>query len=379
MTRTRSALFVLVALVLAAAAGWFYYGAEWFAPKKSKPPAPTIPAVVASASVMDVPVELELTGRTEAFETVTVKPRVDGQIRTVSFSEGQQVRQGEVLIQLDPADLHARRQQALANKAKSDALLQKARADVERTVSLRGKGFVSEERLNEVRTAAAAAESTASADAAAAELARLQLSYATITAPTSGKVGAKLVFPGTTVKSNDTALVVINRVRPLYVAFSVPEKYLPAIKTTQSDKTKTLSAEISLPGGEVVASAPVSFIDNAVDASTGNILLKTQLPNEKETLTSGQFVTVKLVLRRIKDAVVVPAEAIQQGAAGSFVFLVKPDDSVEIRPVTIGLVQKTQAVIAQGLSNGDVVVIEGQLRLTAGARIKRVELSKNPG
>lgn len=372
MTKLRYAQFATITLVIIAAI-WFYARPEIFAPKKEKAAAPPVPVVVAKASLRDVPVQLEITGRTEAYETVTLKSRVDGQVKAVRFSEGQHVGQGDVLLQLDPADFQVKLNQALANQAKTNAQWQKARADVERYIALRAKGFVSDEKVAELSTAAAAAESSANADSAAAELARLQLSYATIKAPISGIVGAKLLFPGAAVKANDTTLVVVNRVKPLYVSFNVPEKYLPTLQAALHTGSKTMAAGIALPGSNELLTAQVRFIDNGVDTSTGTILLKAVVANAQEKLISGQFVTVSLVLDQLKNAVVIPAEAIQQGAEGSFVFLVKPDDTVEIRKVKIGILQKTHAVISEGLSADETVVIEGQLRLSAAARVKPVK------
>lgn len=373
-------LALLTALAFATAGvAWYYVRPEAPSAKKDRSGAPTVPVVVATASVLDVSVHLDVTGRTEAFETVTLKSRVDGQVKAVTFADGQQVRQGDVLLQLDPADFQAKLGQAQANQAKSSAQWKKAQADLERYIALRAKGFVSEEKVNETRTAAATAEATANADAAAAELARLQLSYTNIKSPINGSVGAKLVFPGAAVRASDTALAVVNRIRPLHVAFSVPEKYLPALQAALRDSNKKMLTAIAVPGSSEVLEGQVRFIDNGVDAATGTIALKALVPNEREKLASGQFVTVSLVLERLKGAIVVPAEALQQNSEGSFVFVVKPDDTVEIRKVRVGNVQKAQAVIAEGLLAGDTVVIEGQLRLTGGARVTRVDLNKKPG
>ena len=223
MTRTRIA--ILLCAVLGAAGGaWYYLNGNTPAGAAKKPAAPpAVPVKLAKAEVRDVPLRLEVTGRTEAYESVTLKSRVEGQVSRVPFAEGQHVRQGDLLVQLDPADYQARQAQAEANLAKSQAQAAKARADVERYVALREKGFVSEEKVGEMRTAAAAAEAVAKADGAAAELARLQLSYTAVRAPFAGVVGAKLVSPGAAVKLNDTALATVNRVRPLYVGFAVPE------------------------------------------------------------------------------------------------------------------------------------------------------------
>jgi multidrug efflux system membrane fusion protein len=206
MSRTRTIL-MLVA-VLGAGGAWYLTGPPPPAAARQTPPA--VPVRLAPAVVRDMPLRLEITGRTEAYETVTLKSRVDGQVQGVSFTEGQHVRPGDVLLRLDPADFQARLDQAAANLAKSQAQLAKARADVERYIALREKGFVSAEKVGEMRTAAATAEAAARADAAAAELARLQLSYTVLKAPVNGVVGARLVFPGTAVKVNETALAVVN-------------------------------------------------------------------------------------------------------------------------------------------------------------------------
>lgn len=373
MAKTRTILFLAAILAAGGGAAWYHTRGEAPAAGKKGQTPPPVPVKLAKAAVRDMPLRLEFTGRTEAYETVTLKSRVDGQVQGVAFTEGQHVRQGDVLLRLDPADFQAKLKQAEANLAKSQAQLAKARADVERYIALRAKGFVSEEKVGEMRTAAAAAESSVQADAAAAELARLQLSYATIKAPFAGVVGAKLVFPGSAVKVNDTALAVVNRVRPLYVGFAVPEKYLPQLQAGMRSERKSMKAAVALPGSTTAWEGDVRFLDNGVDTATGTIQLKAVLPNADEALAPGQFVAVSLVLETLKDAVVIPAEAVQQGAEGSFLFVAKDDSTVEVRKIRIASVQKLFAVVAEGLAAGETVVTEGQLRLTAGARIKGPE------
>jgi len=374
MTKTRTGLLLVAVLAAAGAASWHLTRPE--APgagKKAQAPPPPVPVRLAKALVRDMPLRLEVTGRTEAYETVTLKSRVDGQVRSVAFTEGRHVRQGEILLRLDPADFQARLSQAEANLAKSRAQLAKARADVERYVALHAKGFVSEEKVGELRTAAAAAESAASADAAGVELARLQLSYTDIRAPFAGVVGAKLVFPGAAVKVNETALAVVNRVRPLYVSFAVPEKYLPQLQAGMRSATKSLKAAISLPGGDTGWDGEVRFLDNAVDVATGTIQLKAIVPNADEALAPGQFVAVSLVLDTLPAAVVIPSESVQQGPEGSFVFVAKDDGSVELRRIRVASIQRQSAIVADGLAGGEAVVTEGHLRLTAGARFKAAD------
>lgn len=375
MTKTRSVLLIVAVLAAGGAAAWYFTKAEGPAAGKKGQTPPAVPVKLAKAVIQDMPLRLEITGRTEAYETVTLKSRVDGQVLGVTFTEGQHVRQGDVLLRLDPADFQAKLNQAEANQAKSQAQLVKARADIERYIALRAKGFVSEEKVSEMRTAAAAAEATARADAAAAELARLQLSYATIKAPFAGLVGAKLVFPGAAVKVNETTLAVVNRVRPLYVGFAVPEKYLPLLKAGMGSAKKSMKAAISLPDGSAWE-GDVRFLDNSVDVATGTIQLKAIVTNDDEKLAPGQFVSVSLVLDTLKDAVVIPAEAVQQGAGGSFLFVAKDDSTVEIRKIRIASVQKQFAVVAEGLAAGETVVTEGHLRLTPGARVKPADAAE---
>jgi multidrug efflux system membrane fusion protein len=377
MIKPRSILLLVALLAAGGGAAWYYSKAEVPAAGKKGQGSPAVPVRLAQAVMRDMPLKLAITGRTEAYETVTLKSRVEGQVQSVIFTEGQHVRQGDVLLRLDPADFQARLNQAEANLARSRAQTAKARADVERYLALREKGFVSEEKVSEMRTAAAASDSTANADAAAAELARLQHSYTVAKAPFSGVVGAKLVFPGTAVKVNETALVVINRVNPLYVGFAVAEKYLPQLQAAMRSGGRSMKAAITLPGGTGSWQGDVRFIDNGVDTATGTIQLKAIVPNADEKLAPGQFVGVSLVLDTLKDAVVIPAEAVQQGTGGSFLFVAKEDGTVEVRKVRIAAMQQEFAIIAEGLAAGEAVVTEGQLRLTAGARIKAAEAPGN--
>jgi multidrug efflux system membrane fusion protein len=377
MIKPRSILLLVAVLAAGGTATWYYSKAELPAAGKKGQGSPAVPVRLAQAAMRDMPLKLAITGRTEAYETVTLKSRVEGQVQNVVFTEGQHVRQGDVLLRLDPADFQARLNQAEANLARSRAQTAKARADVERYIALREKGFVSEEKVSEMRTAAAATESTANADAAAAELARLQHSYTVVKAPFTGIVGAKLVFPGTAVKVNETALVVINRVNPLYVGFAVAEKYLPQLQAAMRSGGRSMKAAITLPGGTGSWQGDVRFIDNGVDTATGTIQLKAIVPNADEKLAPGQFVGVSLVLDTLKDAVVIPPEAVQQGTGGSFLFVAKEDGTVEVRKVRIAAMQQEFAIIAEGLAAGEAVVTEGQLRLTAGARIKAAEAPGN--
>ncbi len=371
--KTKTVVSVLV-LALAAGAAYFYFpGGNGQAPRKDASKGP-VPVTVARAEARDMPLLLDVVGRGEAYESVTLKSRVDGQVQAMPFDAGQHVRRGEVLVRLDPSDFDARLKQAEANLARDEAQLLKAKADVARYQALKEQNFVSEEKVGEVRATAQAMAATVQADRAAAELARLQLSYASIRAPFDGVVGAKLAFPGAVVKTNDTDLAVVNRVRPLYVSFVVPEKYLDGIRAAMK-RPGGLPARVTLPGAAAGQAAPgfegpVRFIDNTVDTATGTIRLKATLANETEALAPGQFVDVSLVLEVLHDALVVPVEAVQQGPEGAFVYLVKPDQGVAQRPVKVTDTLQGLAIIAQGLAPGDTVVTDGQLRLTPNSKVQ---------
>lgn len=354
--------------LLAAGGAWIGLRGGEAAGKKTGAP-PAVPVALAQALVRDMPVALALTGRTEAYETVTLKPRVDGQVLEVAFADGQRVAKGELLVRLDPADFQARLRQAEANLARSQAQAAKARGDLERYRALQARGFVSEEKVAEVRTSATAAEATAQADQATADLARLQIEYTSLRAPFAGRVGPRLVFPGSTVKANDTALAVLNRVQPLQVAMAVPERHLPALRAALAGPAP-VQALIRLPGGDQpIAEGRVRALDNAVDPATGTLQVKALTDNRDEALAAGQFVDVTLVLGRIAGAVAVPTEAVQQSVDGPLLFVVK-DEAAAPRRVRTGPTYQGLTVIEEGLAAGETVVTDGHLRLTPGARVK---------
>lgn len=368
----KSHLLLLAALAISAGglAYWALNGAT--APAVAKVP-PPVPVLLAKAGLRDMPVVLEVVGRAEAYETVTLKARVDGQVASLLFTEGQAVKQGDELIRLDSSDFTLRLRQAEAAVARDAAQLAKAKADTARYSELRQRNFVSEEKVNEMRTNEAAQAATLNADKAAIDLARSQLSYTSIRAPFAGRVGAKLVFPGAAVKANDTGLAVINRVRPLLVSFSVPEKYLGKLKSMLAPgnaacrQDACLKVAVAVPGSKARLEGRVHFIDNAVDAATGTIIVKARLDNADEALTPGQFLNLNLNLDTLPGVVVVPNEAIQQGPEGPFVFVVNARQQADVRKIETGSSNGGVTVIGKGLQADEIVVTDGQLRLTPGA------------
>lgn len=330
---------------------------------------PAVPVLVAVAETRDVPVVLDLVGRAEALESVTLRARVDGQVASVAFTEGQAVQSGQELLRLDAADFTARLRQAEANLAREQANLAKARADVGRYTALADQGFVSSEKVGEVTALLQAAEATVKADQAALDLARLQLGYTVIRAPFAGLVGARLVFPGSAVKMNETELAVVNRVQPLYVSFAVPEKYLPQLRVRLAAGTLGVSVRIPGEAGPGL-SGELGFLDNAVDTASGTIRMKARLANRDGHLTPGQFLDVSLVLDTLRDVVTVPAEAVQQGPEGNFVYVLETELSVRQQAVDLVLTREGRAALGGGLAAGQTVVTDGHSRLSPQARVK---------
>ena len=368
MRNLRLALILLSALALTACSD---------SKAKKKPPSPPIPITATTAAERDVAVQLQVVGRAEAFENVVIKSRVDGQVASVHFTEGQRVKQGDILIRLDPTDFAARLQQAEATAARDEALIAKTRADTARYSALKERNFVSEEKVNDIRTNEAAATANLRASKAAGEVARLQLSYTTIRAPISGVVGARLVFPGSSVKVNDTILAVVNRPRPLLVSFSLPEKHLPRLRSAL--KNGTMQVDVTVPGDTTQSfQGAVRFVDNAVDPATGTILMKAELPNEDDKLTPGQFLNVTLTLNTLKAAVSIPNEAVQQGAEGTYVFVVKSDGTADNRAIEVAASNDGYSAISKGLQAGETVVTDGHMRLTPGAKVKIKETDGKP-
>ncbi len=373
---TKKILVLLVSVAAIGAGAYWYLNGRNPDSGKSAKGLPPVPVLLAKARVQDMPVYLDVVGRAEAYESVTVRARVDGQVASVVFTEGQHVKQGDVLLHLDSTDFELRLRQAEANVARDEAQLVKAKADTVRYVALFNRKFVSEEMVNAIRTTEATAAATLNADKAAAELARAQLSYSTIRAPFSGVIGAKLIFPGGAVKANDTALATINRVSPLYVTFSIPEKYLPKARSAMSREGARCEHGGCLTVGGVLPGdskqrfeGVVSFIDNAVDPATGTIQVKAVLDNKREALTAGQYLNLSLNLDTLPNAVVVPNEAVQQGVDGTFVFVVDAQGNAEVRAVEIASRVGGVTAISKGIQPDETVVTDGQLRLAPGVKV----------
>jgi len=360
--------------------------------RKAEPAAvEVVPVFAAKVEKKAVPIELSAIGNVEALQTVAVQARVAGEIDQVGFSEGEDVQPGDLLFTIDPRPYQAALAEAQARLERDRALARNAEETAARYADLVKKDYVTAEQYEQMRAGGEAARATARADEAAVENARLQLSYTKITAPISGRTGSIQVHKGNMLRPNDErTLVTINQIRPISVTFTVPESTFDAIRRAQAEAKLSVVARPSrgasssdlaalAPGGASPATAAspgvsetgeLSFVDNTVDRATGTVRLKATFANKAGALWPGRFVDVVLTLAHDPEALVVPAEAIQTGQQGSYVFVVKADSTVESRTVTVGRRQGTNVVIAKGLAADERVVTDGQVRLAPGVKVE---------
>ena len=330
---------------------------------------PAVPVTAVPVVMKTVPVRLIAIGNVESYTTVALKARVDGQIVSVRFREGEEVRQGAVLFEIDPRPFAAALKQAQANLLKDRALLDRANEQEKRYKDLLAKNFISADAYEQVRTNAETAKATVAADEAAIESAKLSLDYCTIRSPITGYAGRIQIQQGNLVKANDTnPLVTINQIVPVYASFSIPEQNIADVRKHQAQGDLRVQATFPNTAHTPVA-GKLSFLDNTADTTTGTIRLKAEFPNTDKALWPGQFVNVVLTLYEQKDAVVTPSAAVQNGPNGQYVFVVKPDMTVELRNIKVSRAEGDETVVASGLAPGDQVVTAGQLRLAPGSRV----------
>ena len=329
-----------------------------------------VPVKVGTVIQKDVPILISEIGSVEPYTTVAVKAQVGGELVEVRFREGQDVRQGEVLFRMDSRPYEAALRSARAQLDKDSVQLKTAQQDVARYADLVKKDYVTQEEFDRIRTNAAALEAAVGADGAAVDNAAVQLEYCTIRSPIDGRTGKLMVNRGNIVKANaDTPLVVINQIDPIYVSFSVPERNLSEIKTRRAAGKLEVTAT-SPDAGAPPLSGSLSFVDNAVDRSTGTVLLKATFPNPAHALWPGQFVTASLQVSLKPKAVLVPAQAIQTGQQGAYVYVVRPDLTVESRPIVPGAAYERLTIVENGIQAGERVVTDGQIRLVPGATVR---------
>ena len=364
--------------------------------KSSKKGSGDVPVTVTTVATRDVPVELQVIGNVEAYSAIALKAQVSGELTKAYFQEGDYVRKGAPLFSIDPRAMKAQVQQALATLARDQALLSQAQANLARDqaqakysrdqanryADLQKEGIVSKDQTEQLRSAADASSQAIAADQAAIESARaeiaaqkatvetmqVQFGYTEIRSPIDGRTGSINVKQGNIVTANSMDLMTINQVQPIYVTFSVPEAQLSEIKRYMADGKLPVMA-VPQDDPTAVETGVLTFIDNNVDMTTGTIKLKGTFPNASRKLWPGEFVRVTLRLTTQKNALTVPNQAVQTGQDGSFVFVVKGDRSVETRPVTTGARIDQDLVIQTGVSAGETVVTEGQLRLAPGMKV----------
>src|SRR5258706_3875063 len=333
------------------------------APVSSSAPAEGPPAAVSVAAVerRDLPYLVKASGRAEAKASVTVKSRIDGQVAAISFNEGSPVRKGQVLLRMDADPAEAQLQQAKALVGRDQAQLERLTGDSRRNTSLYEQGFISSSGLSQIQADLRAAEATLRADQASVESARLQLGFTNVVASVDGVAGAALLPVGGAAKANDTALVVVNQIKPIYITFSVPETELGRLRHALAQGPVPVSA--SIPGSNAALSGRLAFVDNAVDPTTGAILAKATFPNQDGGLTPGQFADVRVTVAHLSNALVVPAPAGESRADGPFGFVVKEDSTVAIRSIQVATAVGGLSVRSAGPAPGGRVVTGRQAHL----------------
>jgi multidrug efflux system membrane fusion protein len=329
-----------------------------------------VPVLAAVVEQRSMPVKITAIGNVEAFTAVAIKVRVDGQITEVNFREGQEVKQGEVLFKIDSGPYAAALRQAEGTAARDRATYERARQQDARNRELLEQKFISPDGYAQFQTNSQTAEAVAAASQAAVENARVQFEYTTIRAPITGYAGKILLQRGNIARAADpNPIANINQVHPIYVTFAVPEQRLAEIRSRMGSSLLAVEAVPSDAKDGKAAVGKLVFIDNAVDLTTGTIKLKAQFENLDNALWPGQFAQVSMRLYDQGDALVIPAQAVQTGPNGQFVFVVKPDSSVEVRPVTITRTDGDLSIVASGLKKDEQVVTQGQLRLANGSKV----------
>jgi len=334
-----------------------------------RPRGPAVAVVLGQAQQRDTPIYLDGIGTVSAFNTVTIRSQVDGQLQRIAFREGQDVKAGDLLAVVDPRPYKAALDQAKAKKAQDEAQSTNATATYGRTLALGQKGLVGQQSVDTDKATEAQMKAMVQADEAAIEQSAVQLGYTEIKAPFDGRVGLRLVDLGNVVHANDVnGIVVLTQLKPISVIFTLPQQNWPQVQELMNKGAK-LKVEAIGDLERPLGMGELSFADNQIDAATGTIRLKATFPNTKLTLWPGQFVNVRLLLETRMGAVVVPSSVVQRGPQGTYAFVVKADSTVEMRPVQVGQIDGGWAVIESGMKSGEKVVVDGQYKLQAGTLV----------
>lgn len=368
MRRPPSHYLIFAALaVLPGLAGCSRSAPEGASGKGGKRGGETVPIVAATVQTKTMPLQILAIGNVRPKATVAVKPRVTGQIAEVHFHEGQDVKAGDVLVEIDPAPFEVILAQAKARLTQAETQAAIARKQANRYTNMATSGGVSKEEVDNFKSTADAADSNTAAAAAAVKEAELQLSYCTVRSPLAGRAGRRVVDSGNVVKADETDLVIINQLKPIEVIFSVPEQYFDEVQRYRQE------AELEVtftPSNGRESKGTLTFVDNAIKPATGTLEVKATMENEDLSLWPGQFGEVALTLVRQPNSLVVPATAVQTGQKGPYVFVVKDDRTVDLRDVELVRTVGGEAILRKGVSEGEVVVIDGHLRLARGTKVE---------
>ena len=372
-TSTRRRM-VVTGLVLLAILGALYYV---FAPSSQQARVRggrfaadgPVPVLAAAAKRADVPVYLDAVGTIRALNTVTVRPQVDGKLISVGFKEGDDVKKGDVIAKIDPTTFKAALEQAIAKKAQDEAQLANARIDLDRYERLAATNSINRQQADTQKALVAQLEAQVKSDQAAIDNAQAILGYTTIVAPIDGRTGIRQVDEGNIVHASDsTGIVMITQVKPISVLFNLPQQNLDQVNAAFAKGPLTVEAQRS-DNDAVIDRGTLSVVDNQVDQSTGTVRLKAEFPNANLQLWPGQFVNVRLLIDTLKQVVVIPTGAVQRGPNGTFVYVVKDDNTVAMRPITVTQQDETQAVVGKGVEPPERVVTTGFARLTDGSQV----------
>jgi multidrug efflux system membrane fusion protein len=374
-TRSGTRRTLVIGIVLIALAAVFYYIFSASAPQQRRggrfaAGEGPVPVLVAPAARADVPVYLDAVGTIKALNTVTVRPQVDGKLLSVNFKEGEDIKKGDVLAKIDPVIYQAQLNQAIAKKAQDEAQLANSKIDLDRYERLAATAAINKQQADTQRALVAQNTALVQADQAAIDNAQAMLGYTTITAPIDGRTGIRMVDEGNYVRSADanSSIVVITQLQPISVLFNLPQQDLSQVNAAFEKSPLNVEAQRS-DNDVVIDRGVLRVVDNQVDQTTGTVKLKAEFPNAKLQLWPGQFVNIRLLVDTLKQVVVIPTGAVQRGPNGTFVYVVKDDDTVTVRPITVQKQDETQTVVSKGLEPPERVVTTGFVRLTDGTKV----------
>ena len=380
-TRRGRWLWVVVALVGAAAlaGGWYYFSKQTADPLTKKggrggdPAARTLPVVAAPVKLGSIDVYINALGTVTPRNAVTVRARVDGQLMSVMFREGQMVKKGDLLAEIDPRPFQVQLTQAQGQMAKDQALLRNAQLDVERYRTLLAQDSISKQQVDTQEALVRQYQGAVQSDQGAIDNAKLQLTYSRVTAPISGRVGLRQVDPGNIARASDaTGLVVITELSPVSVLFPIPEDNVPRVMRRLATGEMIVVEAWDRDQKVKLATGKLITVDNQIDTTTGTVKLKAEFPNEGLALFPNQFVNVRMLVQTMTDATLVPSAAIQRGSPGTFVYVVKDDQTVTVTPVKLGPVQGEITAVTSGVTAGNLVVVDGTDKLREGAKVELI-------